>query len=220
MSQDSFERRKQAGYFDNARQEVADLVPTGNGVVLEVGCAAGAMSTQLLTSGRAGAIDGVEIEPRLAAQAEGIVRKLYVGDVDSLLAENALTGPYDGVLVADVLEHLLDPWQTLTNLAGLLSAGGWVVGSIPNVGSIRVVGPLVARGRFDYVDELILDRTHLRFFTESSIRELLEGAGFEVDHMGRRYMGSTKRSGWVPKAARLLGRFGVDQFVFRARLPS
>jgi hypothetical protein len=35
-------------------------------------------------------------------------------------------------------------------------------------------------GRFDYFDRGILDRTHLRFFTERSLQQLLAAAGLVV----------------------------------------
>jgi hypothetical protein len=43
----------------------------------------------------------------------------------------------------------------------------------------------LARGRFDYRDAGVLDRTHLRFFTAATARELIEQAGFRVERMER-----------------------------------
>ena len=40
---------------------------------------------------------------------------------------------------------------------------------------------LVVNGRWDYTDEGILDRTHLRFFTRSSMARLFADAGYEVE---------------------------------------
>ncbi len=54
---------------------------------------------------------------------------------------------------------------------------------MPNVRYFFNVVDLVVHGRWDYVDEGILDRTHLRFFTRSSLRRLLETEGFDVQTM-------------------------------------
>jgi hypothetical protein len=43
-----------------------------------------------------------------------------------------------------------------------------------------VILPLLASGAWEYADAGILDRTHLRFFTRASARELLTGAGYAV----------------------------------------
>ena len=52
---------------------------------------------------------------------------------------------------------------------------------------------LVVHGRWDYTDEGILDRTHLRFFTRSSMIRLLEDAGYRVEEaVGINPTGSAK----------------------------
>jgi hypothetical protein len=51
--------------------------------------------------------------------------------------------------------------------------------SLPNVANITIrLGLLV--GRFDYAERGILDKGHLRFFTQRTARRLLEENGYEV----------------------------------------
>ena len=52
--------------------------------------------------------------------------------------------------------------------------------SLPNVGYVSVTREL-CRGRWDYEEEGVLDRTHLRFFTRSTAVEMLEAAGLPAD---------------------------------------
>lgn len=42
---------------------------------------------------------------------------------------------------------------------------------------------LLLEGRWDYQETGLLDRTHLRFFTKATIREMFEGAGFTVEQI-------------------------------------
>src|SRR5262249_51763726 len=79
----------------------------------------------------------------------------------------------------DVLEHLRDPWSVLSWLRTLLAPGGRAVISIPNIAHWTSRRALL-RGRFDYADHGLLDRTHLRFFTRASAAELAHRAGFAV----------------------------------------
>jgi hypothetical protein len=43
-------------------------------------------------------------------------------------------------------------------------------------------------GRFDYQQFGLLDRTHLRFFTLKTTRQLLEEAGYMIVHLDARYV--------------------------------
>ena len=80
-----------------------------------------------------------------------------------------------------MLEHVVDPWTMLDRAQEFLAPGGRIVASIPNVQHYSVVRNLVLRGRWDYADFGVLDRTHLRFFTRSSIEGLFASAGLEIE---------------------------------------
>jgi hypothetical protein len=51
--------------------------------------------------------------------------------------------------------------------------------SIPNIAHWRVRFGLL-RGSFNYTDSGILDRTHLRFFTQKTARALFRDAGYTI----------------------------------------
>lgn len=87
---------------------------------------------------------------------------------------------FDCLVCNDVLEHLRDPWATLATLRRYLVPGGYLVASLPNVRFSEVVKDLLFGKRWEYQERGVLDRTHLRFFTESSSRSLAESAGFTV----------------------------------------
>jgi hypothetical protein len=78
-----------------------------------------------------------------------------------------------------VLEHLIEPAAVLAHFRSYLRPGGRVLVSVPNVAHARVRLDL-ARGRFDYRDYGVLDRTHLHFYTFSSAQELMRTAGYDV----------------------------------------
>lgn len=85
----------------------------------------------------------------------------------------------DVIVAADVLEHLGEPHETLRRLVGFLRPGGRILVSVPNVANFSVRAALLA-GRFPYAERGILDRSHLRFFTRASARELLTSSGWKV----------------------------------------
>jgi 2-polyprenyl-3-methyl-5-hydroxy-6-metoxy-1,4-benzoquinol methylase len=87
--------------------------------------------------------------------------------------------PFDVVVCADVLEHLPQPEHLLERVRTWLKPEGLLLASIPNVANIHVRLSLLA-GRFRYTERGILDQTHLRFYTRSSARRLLERSRFMV----------------------------------------
>ena len=73
---------------------------------------------------------------------------------------------FDLIMCLDVLEHLVDPWKTLSRLADHLKPGGTVIASIPNVRHARNLLSLLFMGKWEYKEQRLLDKTHLRVFIE------------------------------------------------------
>lgn len=173
-----------AAYYGHPRREMEPHVPAEARLLLDVGCGAGAFAATLrgARAGRALEIWGVELSPEAAAVAAGVCDHVLVGDAVERLRELA-DARFDCVVMNDVLEHLADPAALLREARRVLRPGGALVASLPNVRYFFNVVDLVVHGRWEYVDEGILDRTHLRFFTRDSLRRLFEAEGFTVQRM-------------------------------------
>jgi 2-polyprenyl-3-methyl-5-hydroxy-6-metoxy-1,4-benzoquinol methylase len=172
---------QQAVYGDNPRHEVVPFLPAGVTSALDIGCGRGGFGVSLRTAYGPGArLVGVEA---VAEQAQRARRDDGFEEVVEGYFPDALAGRaerYDLVTFNDVLEHVVDPLEVLRATVPLLTEGGRVLAAIPNVGYAPVVLDL-ARNRWEYTDEGILDRTHLRFFTRATCIGLFEDAGFEVE---------------------------------------
>jgi SAM-dependent methyltransferase len=168
--------------FSASHRLVLGAVPDG-ARVLDVGCATGYLSAELVRRGCD--VVGVEFDPVAAEQARAVCREVVVGDLDAAATREAVARAVgdgvDAIICADVLEHVRDPWAVLTWLRTLLDPSGArrAVISVPNIAHWTARRAL-ARGRFDYTDFGLFDRTHLRFFTRDSARELARRAGFAV----------------------------------------
>jgi len=68
----------------------------------------------------------------------------------------------------------------LVELDRTLAPAGFVVISVPNIAHLWI-RLLLLVGRFDYLDRGILDHSHLRFFTERSLRAMLADAGLSIE---------------------------------------
>jgi O-antigen biosynthesis protein len=164
----------------NERPDIEALVPPRTQALLDVGCGSGRLGASLKALGIPRVV-GVELNPEAAEQARAVLDEVVVADVerDGLPFED---GSFDCIVYGDVLEHLTDPWMTLTTQRRLLSSDGVAIVSIPNVGYWRNVLN-VLRGRWEYTESGMLDATHLRFFTWRSIEQLLDQAGYRVERV-------------------------------------
>jgi SAM-dependent methyltransferase len=171
-----------AAYYDQARPEVAALVPAECRRVLDVGCGTGQFGRLLRERGHH--VTGIELVPEVAEVARTHLDHVAVADVEAGFPFSPTS--FDALVFADVLEHLVDPWRVLREATSLLAEGGFVVASVPNVQNLDVLWRLM-RGQWDYRERGLLDRGHLRFFTLATVRELFAQAGLTVTHVGHRY---------------------------------
>lgn len=166
-----------ADYFTQERPELARLIPADVRRVLDVGCGAGALGAALKRRGCVEVV-GVERDPEAAEAARAVLDRVYQRDIEALDLPYA-AGAFDCIVLADLLEHLRDPWGALRRLAPLLCVNGRLIVSLPNVRHWSVLRGLL-EGEWTYLPAGVLDRGHLRFFTLKSGRALLEAAGFEI----------------------------------------
>jgi methionine biosynthesis protein MetW len=179
-------RRLRAGAYENPRPEVQELVPRGARRILDLGCSSGALGAAL--KARQGAeVIGVELDPDYARDAESRLDRVIVADLETVDLGAHRLGTIDCVIAADVLEHLRDPWAALRGAATVLAPGGTAVVSLPNVRYWETLAALALRGSWPLRDQGIFDRSHLRWFTLSDARALIDQAGLRVTTVAPRY---------------------------------
>lgn len=142
--------------------------------VLDIGAGQGELGRLLSDN----TVDGIDLSSEAAAKASPFYRRFWVSDLNEEgLAKVATEGEsYDFIVIADVLEHLLSPDKLIAEAKGLLSEDGCMLISLPNVAYVGLVAELI-QGHFTYRETGLLDRTHLRFYTDDSARELFLDQG-------------------------------------------
>jgi SAM-dependent methyltransferase len=170
-----------AAYYQRHNARLLDLVPLDAALLLEIGCAAGELGRRYKWINPRCRYLGVEREPGPAQAARAHLDLVLEADVETLEREQipGLEQGADCLIYGDVLEHLVDPWRLLERHREWLKPEGQILACAPNAQYWRVLRELV-RGRFDYADEGVLDRTHLRFFTLATLVEMLQKAGLHV----------------------------------------
>ena len=198
------------GYHDRVNKDLLRMIPRTARTVLEFGCGGGALGAAYKSMAPNCVWLGVELLPEAAARAAGVLDRVVVADAATLpRADLAL--PRDGVdclVYGDVLEHLADPWASLARHVEALAEDGMVLACVPNVQHWTILRDLL-RGRFDYTDEGLMDRTHLRFFTASGLRALFESAGLVVHDMQARVLRGDVDQAFVNAIAPALPALGI-----------
>ena len=169
-------------YYDRINTKLFKLIPPDLGCILEIGCGAGALGAHYKAQSPATEYIGVELDQAAAEIGRERIDRVITANVEQAddpelqFADQS----FDAMIYGDVLEHLINPWEVLDRHSRWLKPDGYVIASIPNVQNWTILRDLM-RGRWDYQEEGLLDRTHLRFFTLDSVKALFAQAGLRIE---------------------------------------
>jgi O-antigen biosynthesis protein len=145
---------------------------------LDLGCGDGRLAAEL----RAGELTLADVSAvALARAARRVPEATHVElapDAPLPFADSS----FDLVLCAETLEHVRDVQLLLSEARRVLSPSGVLAVTTPAHG--RATGLAIAMGGFESRFDPL--SPHLRFLTRRSLRELLDGMGFEVGSLRRR----------------------------------
>lgn len=164
---------------DHAGAHVLKLVPKG-AKVLETGAGAGSITRPLVELNQC-KMTALEVDPSYEERLRSLCDRVVFSDLNQIgWSERAFQSErFDAVVIADVLEHLIDPDNTLKEVVGLITEGGSIVMSIPHVANNAIIACLLT-GDFDYREYGLLDRTHVRFFAIDNVERLVDQAGLKI----------------------------------------
>jgi 2-polyprenyl-3-methyl-5-hydroxy-6-metoxy-1,4-benzoquinol methylase len=209
---------------DSAQARVVRMVGEGKRV-LEIGAGPGSM-TRVLRDSRGCHVTAIEVDRESIQTLTPFCEKVYAVDLNSEGWPQQLKDerPFDTVVVADVLEHLYDPWTALQRIKTFIGPEGCLIASVPHAGHHAIVASLLDEN-FEYREAGLLDKTHIRFFGIKNIQDLFEQAGLaiiEVQFVIRLPEDTELAGAWnrIPAATRIAlqkNRFGlIYQVVLKA----
>lgn len=148
---------------------------SGQAVVLDIGAGNGILGWMLSNLKPEITVDGIEPSHAGAKIGAKYYRYFYNDTLQNV--RNSLNWKqYDFVVLADIIEHIENPVAFLAEIIASIKPETKILMSIPNIahGSIRLQ---LLNGRFEYVDSGLLEKTHLRFFTINTIKQMIAEAG-------------------------------------------
>lgn len=212
-------------YYMYSRKEIADLIDKDSQTninILEIGCGLGDTLAAIKYRFPYCDVHGIEIDKKIAMLGSSKF-DIKCGNVETYEFESG--EKYDFIIFADVLEHLYDPYSVIHKMKEHLNVGGCILASIPNILNAHVIYDLL-NGNFTYQDAGILDRTHIRFFTQNEIYRMFEQDGYEIDQIlwkVDKHESTQINQGFFDKLIELVGEdkkilFDTYQYLIRARI--
>lgn len=170
-------------YLDYYNEPLLEMIEAAPRRVLDLGCAGGKLGAMLKARFPGATVVGIDANRAAAAKAATRIDQVICARLDDIdFASHGLRhGEFDVAIAADILEHLVNPWNLLERLKPFLAPDARLLASIPNVRNVGLVSELLQGGRWEYRDRGLLDVTHLRFFTLAEIARMFDETGFKGD---------------------------------------
>jgi 2-polyprenyl-3-methyl-5-hydroxy-6-metoxy-1,4-benzoquinol methylase len=169
------------GYHTPGRPNLVAMYSNNPSIVIDIGCAAGSTAALIKQRFPSSQVWGIEMNRAAAQVASSKIDRVLVGKFEDfdLEREGIAKGTLDGVLLADVLEHMYNPWDVMVKLRPYMSPTGQLVLSIPNVRNLMLMDEL-SKGKWTYAASGLLDITHIRFFTLNEIIKFCNETGYRI----------------------------------------
>ena len=165
-------------YYQNSREDLIPFLPEKYLTVLEIGCGEG-NCWNMLKQDEQLEIWGVEPNQNAAIVARRKAHQLFENTFDECV-EDLPNNYFDLIICNDVIEHMPDHDRFFEQIKNKIAPSGHLIGSLPNVRYYSVMRNLIFKKDWFYENAGVLDRTHLRFFTEKSIRRCFDKHEFNV----------------------------------------
>ena len=179
-----------------------------NGTLLDIGCGQGHF---LRTAGEHGysasGMDVSESAVEYAVREFGV--RASVGEIENLLTDGT---QYDLITLWHVLEHFVNPFETLRQVRGLLRDGGRCFIEVPNLHSLKF---MLAKQKWEGTNHPHYHRT---FFSAATLRRALRDTGFSEIERARLSYRIPGRNTLYETSKQILNVAALDAFLdFSAR---
>jgi len=168
---------KPAVYYEGRRTDVIPFLPKQYTKVLEIGCGEGRFRKNLHEECE---YWGVEPVKPIAEKAQTVLDKVLIGTYDEVI-DDIPDDYFDLVICNDVIEHMVDHTFFYRTISKKVKPSAYMVGAIPNVRFLPNLYNLLRKKDWEYTEEGILDKTHLRFFTKKSIERDFKTYNFTIE---------------------------------------
>jgi 2-polyprenyl-3-methyl-5-hydroxy-6-metoxy-1,4-benzoquinol methylase len=184
MSEFYSQANMEGGYYYGKEELLMSLIEDRKDYI-DLGCYDGKIA-DMITVKTDSVVDGVDISANNIRKARNL-RNKYVFDLNE--QHWPIKESYDYVIATDVIEHLLDIDNFMTNVRLILKDNGYLILTTPNAGSLgRRIFLLIGRNPFFEISkhkEVNCNNAevvgHIKYFIPQTIRSLMRFYDFEIE---------------------------------------
>ncbi len=166
--------------FSQTQKKIIQIVGNGK-TILEIGASSGYMTKAFLNNGCT--VDVIEEDKLAAKKIPKGIRKLINASVEENGIKKKLNKNYDYIILADVIEHLVDGERILKILKNIANLSTILLISTPNIACWAIRKQLFIEGKFEYQESGILDKTHVHLYTTLTLPETVQKCGWKVEDL-------------------------------------
>lgn len=155
--------------FQSERLRFIQPELNANSIVLEVGASAGQFLTHIKS--QVGKVHAIELDSACCK----FLKEIVGVECDSEFLENSRFAAerYDVICAFQVMEHVEDPVTFVNSLKRVARSGSTIFIEVPNL-----CDPLLSVWNLSNYRKFFYHSAHLHYFTERSLRQVAEQAGF------------------------------------------
>lgn len=201
---------EQTPIHDNFNPDLLRFLPPGMKRVVEVGSSSGALARAYRETNPGCEYIGIEIDPAYVEASKRHCSDVICGNVEHL--EDDVFGrlfPADCWVFGDALEHLYDPWALLERIRKQIGPASRIVACVPNAQHWSMQASLNC-GLLRYQPSGLMDRTHIRWFTRTTLVEMFAGAGFRIVDGCSRIFDEPQRDHVLPAIRAMASAIGAN----------
>ena len=163
-------------YYEQCRDDIVAVVPDYSRNVLSVGCGWGATEAKLVQRGMR--VVGIPLDSIIAESAKSRGIEVVCPNFDRA-KETLKNEKFDCILFDNVLQHLPNPVEILTEYLKLLQEKGYMVVTIPNFKYAKYFYEL-SRTKELYKLRKVFDKTNLHFTTSKLVAKWFTQSGLKI----------------------------------------
>lgn len=156
----------------SSHRKIIELTES-NKKVLDIGCSSGYLGSKLKLKNCH--IVGIDNDRVALKVAKKYYQRVFFLDLE----KDIIRGRFDVIILGDIIEHLSRPDEFLKKLKRNLNKNGYILISTPNIVNIAARIKIIL-GKFEYQEKGLFDKTHLRFFTLKSFKQLVRDSGYSL----------------------------------------